>query len=178
MGFLSLSFQHDNYFIHRDLKAENVFFSTPDVVKVGDFGFATEVSRIDQHLNTFCGSPPYAAPELFQVHPHQKSPVSVLLHFTTFSLKDDHYVGPSVDIWALGILLYFMVTGGMPFKGSTVAALKVRLKQGNHNDHNTQRSTQYVPKCKTHNLEISAPRLPFSRGILIYRSFSRPTAWR
>jgi serine/threonine protein kinase len=38
--------------------------------------------------------------------------------------QDDHYFGPSVDIWALGILLFFMVTGAMPFKGSTVAALK------------------------------------------------------
>ena len=45
-------------------------------------------------------------------------------------LQDDHYLGPSVDIWALGILLYLMVTGGMPFKGTTVAELKNAILDG------------------------------------------------
>lgn len=105
----AVSYLHALAIIHRDIKAENVFISRRLKVKLGDLGFSTRVSELDQALTTFCGSPPYAAPELY---------------------KDSSYAGPGVDVWALGVLLFFILTAEMPFRANTVSALKRHILAG------------------------------------------------
>ena len=108
--------QHQKGIIHRDLKAENVFFASTNTIKVGDFGFSTQ-SQADTLLDTFCGSPPYASPELF---------------------SEESYSGKLVDIWAMGVTLYFMLSASLPFKGDNIPELKAAIQEG-----------KYIPLEKT-----------------------------
>ncbi|OWK17833.1 hypothetical protein Celaphus_00008947 [Cervus elaphus hippelaphus] len=73
-----------------------------------DFGFSNLFTP-GQLLKTWCGSPPYAAPELFE---------------------GKEYDGPKVDIWSLGVVLYVLVCGALPFDGSTLQNLRARVLSG------------------------------------------------
>lgn len=106
----ALCLQHTSGVCHRDLKPENVLYVSNTQIKIGDFGFSTPFT--DVALSTFCGSPAFAAPEL---------------------LQEQKYLGPPVDIWALGATLYYMVTGNIPFTGGTVPQIKESVLKGSYN---------------------------------------------
>ncbi|XP_016361565.1 serine/threonine-protein kinase NIM1-like [Sinocyclocheilus anshuiensis] len=113
----AVKYMHENNIIHRDLKAENVLYTTNSCIKVADFGFSTRVNNLNQALDTYCGSPPYAAPELFKYESYIGPP---------------SYNGPPVDVWAMGVLLFLMVTGTLPFRADTVAKLHQSVLEGDY----------------------------------------------
>ncbi|KAL7070169.1 hypothetical protein ACQ4LE_010580 [Meloidogyne hapla] len=93
---------HANGIVHRDLKAENLLLDKKGNIKIIDFGFSN-YQQPSQLLSTWCGSPPYAAPEL---------------------LLAQEYDGRLSDVWSLGVILYILVTAGFPFPGDSVEKLK------------------------------------------------------
>ncbi|KAF8782966.1 Maternal embryonic leucine zipper kinase like protein [Argiope bruennichi] len=108
----AVAFIHEKGYAHRDLKPENLLLDNEQNLKLIDFGLcAKPKTGMQQQLETCCGSPAYAAPEL---------------------ITGDNYNGNKVDIWSMGVLLYALLCGFLPFDDENVTKLYKKIQKGRY----------------------------------------------
>lgn len=102
----AVSYIHSKSCVHRDLKLENVLLDKNGDVKLVDFGFTREYEGKASYLQTFCGTICYSAPEM---------------------LRGEKYAGEKVDVWSLGVVLFALLTGALPFDEDDDMATKQKI---------------------------------------------------
>ncbi|WEW60319.1 hypothetical protein PRK78_005804 [Emydomyces testavorans] len=115
----AVAYVHSKSCVHRDLKLENILLDKHENVKLCDFGFTREYEGKASYLQTFCGTICYSAPEM---------------------LKGEKYAGEKVDVWSLGIILYALITGELPFDEDDDQVTKKRIltDEPKYNDRFTE----------------------------------------
>lgn len=102
----AVAYVHSKSCVHRDLKLENILLDKQENVKLCDFGFTREYEGKASYLQTFCGTICYSAPEM---------------------LKGEKYAGEKVDVWSLGIILYALLAGELPYDDDDDQVTKRRI---------------------------------------------------
>ncbi|KAF4762613.1 hypothetical protein HAV15_007037 [Penicillium sp. str.  len=102
----AVAYVHSKSCVHRDLKLENILLDKQENVKLCDFGFTREYEGKASYLQTFCGTICYSAPEM---------------------LKGEKYAGEKVDVWSLGIILYALLAGELPYDDDDDQITKKRI---------------------------------------------------
>ena len=97
---------------HRDLKPENILLTDDFIVKIGDFGLSKYYKNKNIRMSTICGSPCYSAPEM---------------------LRGNKYKPYPIDVWGIGIILYCMVCGALPFEDTKEDDLIRKVIQCDYN---------------------------------------------
>ncbi len=115
---LALAYAHEKLIVHRDIKPGNVMFvEEPFTVKVADFGIARLLDNSRTSTGEILGSPLYMAPEQLR----------------------GARVGPTADIFSLGVTFYQLLSGSLPFNGDNLASLTYEII---HNKHRSVRSVR------------------------------------
>jgi serine/threonine protein kinase len=135
----AVAYVHKQNCVHRDLKLENILLDKNENVKLLDFGFAREYEGKTNYLQTFCGTICYSAPEM---------------------LKGEKYAGEKVDVWSLGIILYALLCGELPFDDDDddTTRRKILSEEPSYPDH--------IPRDALSLLKQLLSKRPFPRPSL------------
>ncbi|XP_038112373.1 serine/threonine-protein kinase BRSK2 [Culex quinquefasciatus] len=104
----ALDFCHSHSICHRDLKPENLLLDDKNNIKIADFGMAS-LQPAGSMLETSCGSPHYACPEV---------------------IRGEKYDGRRADVWSCGVILYALLVGALPFDDDNLRQLLEKVKRG------------------------------------------------
>ncbi|XP_050558006.1 serine/threonine-protein kinase BRSK2 isoform X5 [Spodoptera frugiperda] len=104
----ALDFCHSHSICHRDLKPENLLLDERNNIKIADFGMAS-LQPAGSLLETSCGSPHYACPEV---------------------IRGEKYDGRRADVWSCGVILYALLVGALPFDDDNLRQLLEKVKRG------------------------------------------------
>jgi MAP/microtubule affinity-regulating kinase len=106
----AIKYCHSRCITHRDIKLENVLLDEKLNIKMIDFGFSTCIPN-DKKIKIFCGTPSYMGPEI---------------------VNKSEYTGPPADIWAIGVLLFTIMSGCFPYRGATDKELYKRINRADY----------------------------------------------
>ncbi|XP_026160313.1 maternal embryonic leucine zipper kinase [Mastacembelus armatus] len=110
----AMAYVHSQGYAHRDLKPENLLIDENRNLKLIDFGLcAKPKGGLSYELMTCCGSPAYAAPELIQ---------------------GKAYIGSEADVWSMGVLLFALLCGYLPFDDENCMALYRKIARGRYDN--------------------------------------------
>ena len=150
----AIAYIHENGIAHRDLKPENLLLAdaSADIVKLADFGLSKDTSDGGQ-MATCCGSPSYVAPEV---------------------LGDGNY-SKACDIWSMGVIVYVLLSGSLPFFGDTQDELFDRILSGTFSfeDPCWEDISQEAKDLVTNMLTVDVDERPTAQQCLKHVWFNR-----
>ena len=135
----AVSYVHSKSCVHRDLKLENILLDKNEDVKLVDFGFTREYSGSTSYLQTWCGTMCYSAPEM---------------------IKGEKYAGEKVDVWSLGIILYALLCGELPFDEEDESATRIQILK------EEPKYSDYVPEMAKDLIKKMLSKRPILRPCL------------
>lgn len=142
-----LEYCHRRKVIHRDLKLENILIDTSGCIKIADFGLSN-TAQFGTKMNTACGTPSYIAPEIIN---------------GSACAPDSKISGAECDIWSLGVILYTMICGFLPFQASNIKKLYNLILKGDYitPDYISEESKDLIKSMLTVDVEkrISLPQI-------------------